>query len=495
MADFTVKTAEETRDDILRVYRSGLINLGVTNPNVTPGSDVYVLAQAIGNQIEVAMANTQVKADAQMPDTATGEDLDRILAQYDLTRRSPAGAAGSVLLSSTASTSVTLGAQLVDGAGLRFAVTIGGTYANGARIPVQGVDTGDETNHDAGDIFRWVTPPPFSATTAVVASGGITGGIGLEDDETARQRLYARLRNPPGAGNWEHVAELCEAADPLVQKAFVYPAVNGPANVGVAVVGYATDSSKSREVPALTVTNTIKPYLDGLYPEHADTIVDSAVDVDFDMAVELVLPASPKASPAGPGGGWTDGTSWPRNTAASSTFACTVTAVTSTTVFTVDAPSAPTAGITQIAWYSPYDFTVYTAYVSSFTGSSGAYVLTLDRPFPGITTGCFISPNALNIASYFAAAIAQFAAMGPGEKVASASNAFARGFRHPTPAQSWPYKVDGTMLRAITDAGDEVQSASFLYVTSSGAPAVPGSVSDGPNIYVPRHIAFYERLT
>lgn len=495
MAAFTVKTAEDVRDDILRVIRAGLIAIGVPNPNVAPGSDEYVRAQGIGNQIEIAMANCQTQADDLMPDSAGEEGLARILAIYGDGFRSAAGAAGSVLLSSTATTAITVGAQLIDGAGLRAQVTLGGTYANGARVPVQFIDTGDATNHEAGDVLRWVTPPPFAAQTAVVATGGITGGHEAETPETARQRLFDRYRYPPLAGNWAHVAALCEQADPLVQKAFVYPAVNGPSNVGVCVVGYPTAVSKSRQVPALNVSGNVKPYLDGLYPEHADTIVTSATDSVFDVALALSLPASQLASPAGPGGGWTDGTPWPRNTAASSSFACRVTAVASSLTFTVDAPSAPTAGITQIAWLSPTDWTVYTATVVSYSGSAGAYAVTLDKPFPNIAVGCFISPNALNVASYFAAVLAHFAAMGPGEKVASNTFNFARGFRHPTPNQAWPYKVAAPMLRAVTNAGSEVAAAEFLYVTTTGAPAVPGSVSLAPAIFIPRHIGLYEKVT
>jgi hypothetical protein len=280
-----------------------------------------------------------------------------------------------------------------------------------------------------------------------------------------------------------------------VQKGFVYPAVNGPGNVGVAVVGYATDVSKSRAISSVVVTNTVKAYLDGTYPEHVDTIVTGVTDTEFDMSVELTLPASPKASPAGPGGGWTDGTSWPRNTASSSTFKCTVTSVTSATQFTVDAPTSPTANVTQIAWLSPEDWTVYTATVTAVTGSTGAYAITLDKPFTSIAVGHYISPNAVNIAAYFDAILAHFALMGPGEKVSTSAASYARAYRRPIPAQSWPMKVDATMLRALTDAGDEVLDAAFLYRTSTTAPTVPATVADAPAIFVPNNIGLYEKLS
>jgi uncharacterized phage protein gp47/JayE len=494
-SEFTLPTAEQMRDNMLRTFRAGLIDRGVESPNVTPGSDEYVRMQAIADQLEIAMANTQVKADAASPSTATGQDLANILEIYGMSFREAAGATGNVVFNSTATSAVIVGTQLIDGSGLRFEVTVGGTYANGATIPVAGVDTGKETNHAAGDALRWVSAPPFSQPTALVATGGLTGGVDEEDDETARQRLYTRLRVPPAAGNWEHICELAETSSTLVQKGFVYPCANGPANFGLAVVGYATETSKSRVVSSVVVANDVKPYVDGQLALHADSIVTSVVDVDFDVSVELSLPASPKASPAGPGGGWTDGTTWPRNVNASTTFRCAVTAVTSALQFTVDAPSTPTASVTQIAWLSTVTWTVYTATVTSFSGTSGAYVITIDRPFTGIAVGDYISPNAANIETYFNAILSHFASMGPGEKVATSSAAFYRAFRHPTPAQSWPYKVDSTMLRAITNSGDEVADAGFLYRTSDLAPSVPGSVATAPNIYVPHYVGIYEKLT
>lgn len=495
MAEFTVKTAEQIRNDILRTYRAGLGAIGVANPNVGPGSDVYVLSQAVGNQLEVAHANAQILAEGILPDTATGDALDRWLDVYGLSRKSAASARGSVIFSSTASSFVEVGSVLIDELGLRFEVTTGGAYADGDTIPVQAIDTGAETNHESGSVLRWVNPPPFAAQTVTVSSADLTGGSDIENDQDAYQRLRARLLFPPLSGNPSHVASWAEEASALVQKAFVYPIVNGPGNYAVTVTGYPSDASKLRSVPAVEVANTITPYVAGKGVAPLDLIVTSAENVNFDVAFFLSLPSSPKASPPGPGGGWTDGNTWPRNTNLASTFRCLVTSVTSSTVFTVDAPSAPTAGVTQICFLSPVDWNTYTATVVAVSGSAGAYAITLDKPFPGIAVGNCISPNAVNAQIYFDAVLAQFAAMGPGELLDSSSPMIARGFRHPPPSQGWPYKVDATMLRALVNSSTEVLDADFAFRTSSSAPAVPATVFGAPKIYVPQNIAFYERLT
>lgn len=496
---FEIRDAATIRDAILRGVRNGLIARGVANPNVTPGSDWFVWAQALANELEVVEANSAIKADEQMPDTATGDSLARIASIFGLSKQAAAGSAGGVVLSSSASTTVPTGSQLVDDSGLAYEVDVGGVYADGATIPIRAISTGAATNHEAGDVLRWSDTPPFADEKAVVATGGLVNGHDQEDDEGLRQRVFARLRNPPGSGNWEHVAEVAEASAPQVEKGFVYPAAEGPATVHVAVTAQTTDTSKNRDVDSTVMTAQVVPNVKGLLPEHAYIVVTTVANVAADVAIGLSLPEAPTANPPGPGGGWLNGTPWPAPDA-STTWRTTVTGVTSTTIITVDAQTAPSVGVTRIAWLSPTDWKLYSALVVGVTGTAGAYAITLDNPLVGITTGAYIWPECVNAQTYVDALLAAFAAMGPGEKTTNAS-AFQRGFRHPRPASGWAYALGPTMLRAITDSGDEVEAAEFFHrtdgtTTTTGAsgqvvPQVPGTISNPPNQFVPRNVAFY----
>jgi hypothetical protein len=496
---FTVRDSATIRDSILRVLRSGLIARGVANPNVTPGSDWYVLAQATANQLAVVEANAVLKADEMMPDTATAEALERIAAIFGISKQAAAGSLGTVVLEASASTSVATGTELVDGAGLIYEVSTGGIYADGASIPIAAVSTGSATNHAEGDTLRWVTPPPFADAKALVGPGGLVNGVDAENDEALRARLFALLQNAPGSGNPEHVAEIAEAASPSVQKAFIYPACSGPSSAHVALTAAPTATSKSRELLAALLTGTIVPYIEGHTPTHSLTVATTVADVNADVAFGLSLPESPTANPPGAGGGWLNGSPWPAPDA-STTWRCTVTGVTSTTQFTVDATTAPQENISRIAWLSPYDWQLYRALVIDVSGTSGAYVITLDQPFVDITTGSYIWPDCENAQAYVNAVLAQFALMGPGEKTSNAS-ALIRGFRHPRTAAGWPTSLGPHLARAISNAQTEVESVQFFYRTdgtttltdSSGVvlPQVPATVTDPPNIFVPRHIAFY----
>lgn len=499
LAPFTTKDAVTIRDDYLRTVKNGLIQQGVSNPIVGPNSDWWIDATAIGNEIAVVHANTIVKADQLMVDSATGDDLARIAAHYELEKQGAAGSLGNVTITASQTAPIPTDSELTDDAGLRYRVTVGGSYADGATVPIAAIDTGDATNHAAGDTLRWVTAPPFCDDSVTVAAGGLTNGIDAEDDEVLRARLFAVLRNPPGAGNWEHVAEVAEESSPSVGKCFVHPAVQGPSSCHVVVAAKPTATSKSRVVAAATLSGTIEPYIKGKLPTHAHYVVTTVADVNTDVAIALSLPEAPTANPPGPGGGWVNGTPWPAPDGVSY-FRHTVTAVTSETQFTIDAQTAPTANVTRIAWLSPSDWKLYTALVTAYSGSAGAYLVTVDRPFTSIVVGAYIWPECQNAQTYVDALLAAFALMGPGEKTSNAS-ALAHGFRHPTPASGWPYALGPSMLRALTDAGDEVLDASFLHRTDGTTtrlgggglltPQVPGAVTNAPNILVPRHIGFY----
>ena len=497
--EFVTKDALSIRDDVLRTIKNGLIKQGVASPNVGPNSDWFIIATALGNELAVVQANAIVKADQQMPDTAIDADLARIATLLDLEKQPAAGSIGSVTIVASATSPIVTGSQLTDDAGLRYEVTVGGNYATGASVPIRAIDAGFDTNHSAGDTLRWVSAPPFCEDNTTVAVGGLVNGIDAEDDEVLRSRVLAVFQNPPGAGNWEHVAEIAEESSPSVQKSFVYPAVQGPSTCHVAVTAKPTSTNKSRVVATATMNGTVEPFIKGKLPTHAHYVVTTVSDVNTDVAIGLSLPEAPTANPPGPGGGWTNGTPWP-SVDGVDYFRVTVTAVTGATQFTVDARTAPTVNVSRVAWLSPTDWKLRRALVTASSGSAGAYLITIDAAFTDIAVGAYIWPECQNAQTYVDALLEAFALMGPGEKSSNAS-ALVRGFRHPPPSSGWPFALGPAMLRALSDAGDEVLDTTFLHrtdgtttKTGSGGlltPQVPGAVTEASNQLVPRHCAFY----
>lgn len=494
----TARAPEDIRDSALTTLRVMLRKRGV-EANVSDGSDFHAEFTAIANELAVVEANSVLSADRALEDTSEGDDLLRLGALREVTPRAAAGSKGPVIFASSATSLVTTGAELLDSAGLRYRVVVGGSYANGATITIEAIDTGEGTNHQPGDVLRWKSAPAFADQKVVVGPGGLVNGAPVEDEETFRQRLLARLQNPPASANWQQVIEFAEASDPSVQKGFAYPAVQGPSTYHVAVTARPTATSKSRVVAPTTIAGQVRPFVIGKLDEHVHAVVTGTTDVEADIAIGLILPASPAGSPPGPGGGWVDGSPWPTVDGATA-FRVAVTAVVSDRELTVDAATPPTIGVSRVAWVSRSDWTVKSAVVIGYSGV-GPYTVTLDTPFVGVAVGDFIFPQCERQAVYLAAVLAAFALLGPAEKTSNAS-ALVRGYRHPPPSQGWASSLGGGFLKVLTDVGEEVASATWLYrdddlaaaTTSTQAPRTlppPPSVEDAPRIFVPRRIAFY----
>lgn len=507
------KSSQQCHDDYLRTIANGLrLVAGIPNPNIGAGSDYDLKATAIGNEAAAIHANAVIKADAHMPDTATGDDLDRWLTAYGLSRRGAVGSHGNVTLNiSAASTSIPTNAQLTDTAGLRYQVSIGGTYGPGAQVPVQAIDVGAATNHANGDRLQWATPPPFSDEFATVGALGGTDTLfdgadsEIGNDEPARQRLLAKMANAPGGGNWSQIVDWAQKSNPAVQSAFDFPALLGPSTdyFCVAAAPQTTGpfgiKSKNRDVSATVVASLVVPYVQGLATERAYVVGGTVTNQPVDVAVGLALPPAPTASPAGPGGGWLDGQPWPQPIGAvGSQTPVTVAAVTSTLQFTLNATTAPTAFVSRIAWLSPFEWKLYSSTVIGVSGGSGAYLITLDTPMPGIATGGIIFPQSARQQAYVDALLAAFGALGPGEWTSNLT-VKARAFRHPTPALAWPSNLTAVQLRAVENTGPEVEATEWIY-RSATSPAVPGAIptpasgiatSNTPSILVPRNVGFY----
>lgn len=499
------------RDSILRVCRSGLIARGVPNPDVTFGSDYWIRAEGLAQQLAPLYANQQIRADQTMPDTATGADLTRILAMFGLQPRDAQPSVGPVVLNSNGSVFIPDTQQLIDGQGQTYRVTTGATYAAGADVPIIAIATGKGTNHPQGTVLRWVGTPSGADIKALVGVGGLVDGADKDTDETSRNRLFDYFRNPPQGGNWSQVAQWCVAASASVQAAYVYPALNGPATFAVCVVGplvYDATNGWSRGLSD-TIVGTVQAYLAGVSPEYADKLIMSPKDVggaipniDTDVSIGLSLPLS--TAGGGPGGGWTDASPWPALLGTATRVSVSV--VTDTTHLTLtsnDAATTPTtttciAGETQIAWFSSAEYAagrdpIVTAIVTAVGGSTGAVTVTLNKPFTGIIVGDYVMPMAENIQAYGRAYLAAMNQMGPSQWTSNPS-VLVHASRYPLVTSSNPSDFTSTLLRTLTDVGDEVLDGAYLYrnITTPTIPVDTRTVS--PNILVPRRFAFYNLI-
>lgn len=494
MSSLLIKTPNQILNDMLRTIKCGLIDAGIDNPQLDPGSDFYITCSALANEIAVAMNNVVAQGDNLMPDTATGTDLDRILNTYGLSRRGASVGSGNVILSSTLATLIPTGTQLVSSNGLLYEVTTGGIYNNGDEVPIQSIDSGSQVNLEIDSVLSWVSTPAFASNSAILSSA-ITGAVDAEDDETARQRLLNRFANPPSLSNWQQVAEICELSDNAIQKSFIYPCANGPSTIHIALSAYPTSTSVSRELSASKLTE-VTSIITAQLPEYVETTITTVVDTDADLTFKLTVPYPQGASVSGTGGGWIDYNPFPSVPTSTGGY-CYVSSMTNTKKFqiTTYGTAAPVAGVSNISWIDKTNnFKVIKAKVLSFTLISGSnpnvYEVNTDYPFTGLAVGDYIFPALKNGQAYVDAVIKHFALMGPGEKT-NVATILPRAYRKPRANNSYPNSMDGNLLKALFNSAAEIESCDYYYRSSTTAPSLPAYIYQAPLIYIPRNIGFY----
>jgi hypothetical protein len=515
-ASLTVLSPEDIRKAYLRVVRAELIARGVANPNVLPQSDYAVRAEAISQQISPAMANSVIAAEANMPDTCIGDRLVRWLTILNLEFRGAQTSNGYIVHSASASGYVPVDSQLVDDQGQFYEVTLGGTYANGASIPIQSISTGRSTNRAAGTVLQWVSPPPYANSKVVVATGGLIDGADADTETVARNRLLNRLRYAPGGGNWSETVDWAEESSSSVVAAFDYPALRGPATYGLWALGVLTFDSTwgfSRQL-SNTRKLTVRNYVQAKKPPESQINMPYAMsgppsqawveDQETSVSVYMELPASLAAG--GPGGGWIDTIPWP--VPSSSETRILVTTIYSSTSLLLEGelnlspdPSQIVDGETQISWFDPVSWwnsgaetkgpSIQTSTIISHSGSTGSVTVSLDPTHPyQLSTMRYVFPACENAEAYALAWIAAFEAMGPGQWTDD-PNRLPRAQRYPLPIELYPCDLTGWQLRRIMDACSEILDAAYAYRNVSAPSILADFTVNGPRVLVPDNVAFY----
>ena len=494
----TVKTATQLASDIRRTIKNGLIENGISsNPNVGESSDFGLIAKGLSIEVAVALNNGVIEAEARMPDAAVGDDLDRLLTISGLVRRKASSAIGSAIVQANSSSLVPTGAQLQSPDGIKYAVTIGGIFGNLASVKIRSVDAGSTTNQEAGTTLTWVSPPAFFSPTATVSAIDVVkGGVDAEDDETARTRLLDHLAHAPGAGNASQLIEFAQASDPAVKTAFVHCAARGPSTVDIVVVGYATSSSKNRDIDRTLFLNTITPYIQGQLPQYIDGYISNVTNRPIDISVALSLPDPITSIPSGPGGGWLDPNPLQVTTAVPALRVVDGYALSSNnaaipqntaTSFWVHLPIAPGTGVSyNISYLSPVSWTLYNAQTSGVyarfvdydIGLGGLhdslYYVTTNTPFYQnaassqiIQPGNWIFPTAVHTDNYVQAFLDYAATWGPGERV-SIAGLLPRANRTPRETFEGNSRLNTRIIKQISNSGEEVYDGAKLFIGDAG---------------------------
>jgi uncharacterized phage protein gp47/JayE len=482
----------ELRDDLLADFRLEAIKYSVTQPAVTPGTDNWFFFTAVANAGYLQYSNIATVRPAITPLNATGEDLENWRIALGLPIVRPSSAAGKLTVTITGGSTVTFpdGLQFLYPSGLRGQVS--GTQMgilDEQDVDVIAVDTGAATNLDSGTAVRWVGAPFNVANAARVSvNGPLTGGTDTETEDRKRERVLNRLRNTPAGGNWGHLREIAFNALASVQQPYVYPGLGGPSSDKVTILK-AFDRTRNDYHRAFQsgAVSIVRNAIQSEFSTGDEHVVGTVDELACDLTFQLNLPASSLSG--GSGLGWVDQRPWPP---VGSGTNVAVSATSSSTAITVNAvtATAPVVGQTHVMWWSPVSMKMLTSLVTAVSGSSGAWTVTLDKPFVDalgnvVSVGDFISPAASNGEQYGDTFINLMESLGCGENTADV-NRLPRSARHPFVGEGPDISITNQFLKGFLAAHSEIINGALSYVPTP-TPTVPSLVSSNPMVLVPRN--------
>lgn len=216
-------------------------------------------------------------------DTAEVEFLDRWAGIWGVERKAAAPATGNVTFTGTNGSTIAIGTLAQRADGVQYQTTALGTISGGSTtVAVVAVEGGAASNAVAGVALSLVSPVTGVNGSATVASGDLTGGSDRETDDALRDRLLARIHQPPhgGAAN-DYEAWALEVAG--VTRAWVYPAELG---LGTVTVRFVRDDDASI-IPDAAEVAAVQAHIDALRPVTAQVTVVAPVAVPLNFTIQL----------------------------------------------------------------------------------------------------------------------------------------------------------------------------------------------------------------
>ncbi len=219
-----------------------------------------------------------------MIDTADAEHLERHASIWGVSRKAAMPATGTVTFTGTDGAVIPQGTALQRADGIKYATDAEATISAGsASAGVTASQPGESSNAAGGTGLTLVSPVSGVNSAATVNSAGLTGGADTETDASLRQRLLARIQNPPhGGAQADYVAWALEVSG--VTRAWVYPAELG---LGTITLRFMMDDAYADGIPQAADVQAVQDYIDAVRPVTADLTVVAPVAVPLDLTIAL----------------------------------------------------------------------------------------------------------------------------------------------------------------------------------------------------------------
>lgn len=220
------------------------------------------------------------------PDTAEIEYLNRWGVIWGVERLQAIQATGNVTFTGTNGTVIPLGTELQRSDLTLFTTDAAVTIASGtATVKVSANDPGILSNTAVSSTLTFVSPIAGVNSEALVATGGLIGGLDIEDDDSYLERILLRIQQPPQGGSAQDYA-LWAKEVPGVTNVWVYPLEDGPGTVIVRIMAY---DSFADGIPDSTLITDTQNHIDLKKPVTATVSVEAPTGVDLDFTIHLIL--------------------------------------------------------------------------------------------------------------------------------------------------------------------------------------------------------------
>lgn len=220
-------------------------------------------------------------------ETATGDLLERRVAEQGLTRKESIKSTGSVIFTGPIDTVIPVGTRIstvpdtTDTLPVYFVTTEEKTIASGfVDVAVIAEEGGYDGNVFIGAISQILGD--LSGTITVSNLEAFTGGIDEETDEELYTRYKEKVSRPSTSGNKYHYEQWAQEVQGI-SDARCYPLWNGPGTVKVVVI------NSEKRSPSQTVLNEAIDYIETIRPVGVSVTVNGVTEISIDVSANLTL--------------------------------------------------------------------------------------------------------------------------------------------------------------------------------------------------------------
>jgi len=268
---------------ITRISGDVQAGVGGTAP-LLPTSVLSVLARVFAGSCHLLWGYLQWASRQVIPDTAEAEYLERWAAIYGIYRTPATYAAAEIQVAGTNGATIPAGTVLVAAGGSEYSSSADVSVAGGvATLEVTALQAGSAGSLAVGQVLNLLQPVAGVQPSGTVQSAGLTAGADAEADDAMRERLLARIQDPPhGGSRADYVAWTLANPDVAPAQAWVYPGYDGAGSVGVtfAVSGVSP-------IPSTPQVEAMQEYLEELAPVTARVVVFAPELLEVDLTIQL----------------------------------------------------------------------------------------------------------------------------------------------------------------------------------------------------------------